>query len=106
MRLTGTEETRDPDTNLAGDIRVFRRVYGFAVTLEELAKVAVEFIGDDELVQFLPDGLFVQLIGFDDAVDGASDVFSEEFSNLHGVFSVDQSERPVIPSFAFSVGRR
>ena len=50
---------------------------------EELAEVLVEFPGDDELVQLLPDGGVVQLVGLHDAVDGPEDVPLEEVLDLH-----------------------
>ena len=40
----------------------------------------VEFPGDDELVQLLPDGGLVQLVGLHDAVDRPEDVSLEEVS--------------------------
>ena len=42
---------------------------------EEFAQVLVQLFGDDELVEFLPDGGLVELVGFDDAVDGPVNVF-------------------------------
>ena len=84
MRLAGAEEARDPDADLPGDVGVFGLIDGIEVGGEELAEVPVEFPGDDELVQLLPDGRLVQLVGLHDAVDGPEDVPFEQVLDLHG----------------------
>jgi len=88
VRFAGAEETRDPDTDLAGCVGVASVFEGFTVSGEETAEVFVEFAGDDEFVQFLPDRGFIQLVCFDHAVDGAEDVPLEEVLNFHKALSL------------------
>ena len=57
---------------------------------EELAEMLVEFLGDDELVQLLPDGGIVQLVGLHHAVDRAEDVPLKEVLNLHVASSLTE----------------
>ena len=83
MRLARAEEPRDPDADLPGDVGVLRVLDRIAVGREELAEVLVEFPGDDELVQLLPDGQLVQLVGLHDAVDRPEDVLDKEILDLH-----------------------
>src|SRR2546428_1777491 len=57
----------------------------------------VEFSGDDELLKLLPDGGFIQLIGFDDAVDGTKNVPREEVLNFHTrICSGNKPESPIV----------
>ena len=65
---------------LPGDVGVLRAlIHGFEIPREELAEVLVEFPGDDELVQLLPDGGIVKLVGLHDAVDGRKMSRSKRF---------------------------
>ena len=58
-------------------------VDGVQVGAEELAEMDVQLLGDDVLVELLPDGLAVGLVGLDDAVDGAVDLLGEEVLDQH-----------------------
>ena len=55
--LAGAEEAGDPHPDLAGDVRIAGVVDGVQVGAEELAEVDVQLLGDDVLVQLLPDRL-------------------------------------------------
>ena len=62
---------------------VLRLVDGVEIPGDELAEVLVEFLGDDELIQLLPDGGIVKLVGLHDAVDGPEDVSFKEVLDEH-----------------------
>jgi hypothetical protein len=47
----------------------------------------VQFAGDDKLVQFLPDGGVVELIGLDDPVDGPMDISLKKVLDQHAWLS-------------------
>ena len=87
VRLAGAEEARNPDAHLAGWVGVLPLVDGFQIPGDELAEVLVEFPCDDELIQLLPDGGIVKLVGLHDAVDGPEDVTFKEVLDEH--FSLD-----------------
>ena len=84
MGLSATEETTDPNTDLARNLGVFGSVDGLQVGLEKLVNVKAQFLGHHELVQLLPDNGVIELLGFDDTIDGAVDVAGEEFADGHG----------------------
>ena len=83
MRLARAEEARDPDPDLARHVGIVGTLDRIRVGREELAEVLVEFLRDDELVEFLPDGRVVQLVGLHDAVDRAEDVTGKEVFDQH-----------------------
>ncbi len=83
VRLAGAEEPRDPDPDHADDLGVPGVVDRIQVGAEEAAAVDVEFLGNDVLVELLPDRRTVGLIGLDDAVDGTVDRLGEKVLNQH-----------------------
>ena len=97
VRLAGAEEARNPDAHLAGRVGVLPLVHGFEIPGDELAEVLVEFPGDDELIQLLPDGGIVKLVGLHDAVDGPEDVTFKEVLDEHVSLDLrNQLEGPVV----------
>jgi hypothetical protein len=56
VRFAAAEPTRDPDADFAGDGGVFLVVDHVQEGCQEFAQVLVQFLGDDEFIQFLPDG--------------------------------------------------
>ena len=83
VRFAGAKEARHPDADLAGDVDVLGVVDALDVGAEELPDVAVELAGDDKLVELLPDGGLVDLVGFDHAVDRSKDVLREQVTDTH-----------------------
>ncbi len=83
VRLARAEEAGDPDTDEAEDTRVAGVVERVEEGAEEAAEVDVQLLGDDILVQLLPDRRGIVLVGLDDAVDGAVDRFGEEVFDEH-----------------------
>jgi hypothetical protein len=58
-------------------------VHGGQVGVEEAAEVFGELLGDDVLVQLLPDAGGVHLVGLDHAVDRAVDGLEEKLADFH-----------------------
>ena len=83
MRLPGTEKSRNPDPHLAGRIGIPALRHGFQIPVDELAEMLVEFAGDHELIQLLPDRGIVQLIGLHYPVDGPADIAFKQVFNQH-----------------------
>ena len=81
VRLAAAEEAGDPDSVLVGRLgfRLDRREQD----RDEVVDVAGQLARDDELVELLPDRGLIELVGLDDAVDGAMDVAFEEVLDLH-----------------------
>ena len=77
MGLTRAEESRYPYPHLSSDGRIVGIINDVQVGREELAKMPIEFFGDNKLVKFLPDGAVVQLVGLNHAIDRTEDVFFE-----------------------------
>jgi hypothetical protein len=75
--FTASKESRDPNPHFARRIWVFALVDCLEIPVDELTKVLVKLFGDDEFIEFLPDGGVVKLIGFHDPVDGPEDVAFE-----------------------------
>ena len=64
---------------------------------DELVEVLVEFSGDDKLIQLLPNGGFIELIGLHDAIDGPEDVTFKEVLDKHRRLGLrNQLECPVV----------
>jgi hypothetical protein len=80
--LAAAEEPRDPDAHLAGGVARLTLIDRLQIPADEAAQVLVEFAGDDELVQLLPDGVVVELVRLHDAVDGPEDVAVEQVFDL------------------------
>jgi hypothetical protein len=78
VRLAGTEEARNPDAHARGQHRIVGAVRRSQVSVEEAAEVFGELLGDDVLVQLLPDAFGVPLVGLDHAVDRAVDRLGEK----------------------------
>ena len=97
VRLAGAEEAGNPDAHLARRVGVLPLVHCFEIPGDELAKVLVEFSRDDKLIQLLPDGGIVKLVGLHDAVDGPEDVSLEEVLDKHGCLDLrNQLEGSVV----------
>jgi len=72
-------------------------VKGVEVRGEELAEVLVEFLSDDEFIQFLPDRGFVKLVSLHDAIDGPEDVTFKKVLDEHCSLDLrNQLEGPVV----------
>ena len=80
-----SEEAGDPHPDFAGDVRVSPVVDRFQVGADELSEMNVQLLGDDVLVELLPDGLAVGLIHLDDAVDGTVYLLGKEFLDQHAL---------------------
>ena len=75
----------------------FALIHCFEIPGDELAEVLVEFPCDDELIQLLPDGGIVKLVGLHDAVDGPEDVTFKEILDEHVSLDLrNQLEGPVV----------
>ena len=83
VRLAGTEEARDPDAHARREDGILGIVGSRQEGIEETAEIFGELLGDDVLVEFLPDAFGVALIGLDDAVDRAVDRLGEEVPDFH-----------------------
>ena len=88
VRLARPEEAGDPDAHSVGKAWIMSVASSGLIGVKELAEMLVEFLGENILFQFLPyDGIFL-LFGFDDAVDGAEQIFCEQILDQHSGFSV------------------
>ena len=67
------------------------------IPFDELAEMPVQFARDDELVQFLPDGAIVELVGLHDPVDRPENVAFEKVLDKHvSLGSRDEPEGSVV----------
>ena len=91
--FTGAEEAGHPDPYPTGDVEVAGVVEAGSIGTEESLDVAGELAGDHKLIELLPDGGLVGLIGLHDAVDGPEDVFLEEVADGHRLDSGGSSRK-------------
>ncbi len=83
VRFTRAKEARNPNAHFAGGIGVLSLVHGIEIPRNELAEMLVKFSCDDELIQLLPNGGVVELVGLHDAVDGPEDVTFKKVLDEH-----------------------
>ena len=83
MGLPRAEETGYPHPHLPGDGGIAGVVYDIQIGGQELPEMFIQFFGDHELIQFLPYGTVVQLVGLDHTVDGAKNILFEQTFDLH-----------------------
>jgi hypothetical protein len=57
--LPEPKNSENPDTHLAARIRRFALIYGLEVPQGELVEMQVQFLRDDEFVEFLPHGRYM-----------------------------------------------
>jgi hypothetical protein len=75
--FTGSKEAGDPDPHFACRIRILTLIDCLQIPINELSEVLVEFLGNNELIEFLPNGGVVELIRFHDTVDRSKDIAFE-----------------------------
>jgi len=80
VRLSRSEEARNPNAHFAVG---FGLIHAVEIPLEKLPKVAVELFGNHELVELLPNGGLIELVGLHHTVDRTIDIALEQSLDLH-----------------------
>ena len=83
MGFSRAEETGNPRAHFICDLGLVEVIRHLQIAAKKTVEVLVEFAGDNKLVQLLPHGSIILLVGFNDAIDGASNITVKKFTKGH-----------------------
>ena len=82
MRFTRAKEAGHPDANLTGDCRI-SIFNGRNIRFKKMAKMPIQFLGDNVFIQFNIDTVVIDLFGFNNPVNVAGELFGKNVFNDH-----------------------